>query len=281
MAEVVVDRLEFSHRRTPILKGVSIDIVPGEILGILGQNGSGKTTLLNCIRTEYTPTGGSVSVVDFSEDALDRGHDLKGMVDVRRFTDAERSRVIAVVEQNSLMSFPFTVTETVRMGRYARTGAFDEDDDPEMVYRCMEETGVIRFADRNVNELSGGEWRRVMIAQALAQDPEVLLLDEPTLHLDINHQFGLMDICRSIASSGRAVAVVTHDLEIAARYCDRIAVIESGLITSVGTPEETITAEMIRRVFHMEAKVGYDADIGGMAVKLIRRVEEDERRPPD
>lgn len=279
MAEIVVDELEFSHRRTPILKGISIDIVPGEVLGILGQNGSGKTTLLNCIRTEYTPTGGSVSVVDFSEDALDRGHDLQGMVDVRRFTDAERSRIIAIVEQNSLMSFPFTVTETVRMGRYARTGAFDEDDDPEMVYRCMEETGVIRFTDRNVNELSGGEWRRVMIAQALAQDPEVLLLDEPTLHLDINHQFGLMDICRSIASSGRAVAVVTHDLEIAARYCDRIAVIESGKITAVGTPEETITSDMIRRVFHMEAKVGFDPDIGGIAVKLIRRVDEDERPP--
>lgn len=274
MARIIVDGLEFSHRGTPILKGIDITIEPGAVLGILGQNGSGKTTLLNCIRTEYTPTAGTVSAVDFSDDAVDEKRNLEGIVDIRRFTELERSRIMAVVEQNSFQTFPFTVTETVRMGRYARTGVFD-DDDPDIVYDCMEETGVIRFADRNVNELSGGEWRRVMIAQALAQEPEVLLLDEPTLHLDVNHQFGLMDLCKHIAETGRAVAVVTHDLDIAARYCDRIAVMESGKICSVGTPEETITVDMIRRIFHMESKVGYDPDLDSIAVKLIRRVDDE------
>ena len=275
MARIIVDALEFSHHRTPILKGINITIEPGTVIGILGQNGSGKTTLLNCIRAEYTPTAGTVSAVDFSEDAVDDKRDLNGIVDIRRFTERERSRIMAIVEQNSLQTFPFTVTETVMMGRYARTGIF-EDNDSDIAYDCMEETGVIGFADRNVNELSGGEWRRVMIAQALAQEPEVLLLDEPTLHLDVNHQFELMDLCKHVAATGRAVAVVTHDLEIAARYCDKIAVMDHGKIISVGTPEETITTDMIRRIFHMESKVGYDPDLNGIAVKLIRRADSDE-----
>ncbi len=243
-------------------------------MGILGQNGSGKTTLLNCINAEYRPQKGAVRLLNFSEESMDPSHRKCGSIDVRELSEHERSRVMATVEQNSHMNFPFSVMEVVRMGRYSRAGMLDENTDAEMDIVCsaMESTGVLGFSDRDVSELSGGEWRRVMIAQALAQEPEVLLLDEPTLHLDINHQFDLMDLCRTIVSERDIlIIIVTHDLQLAARYCDRIIVMQNGRIVSMGTAEEVITAEMIREVFGMKARVGYDEEIGGMSVFLIGR----------
>lgn len=276
MVRLDVDNVRFSHGSKEILKGLLFSIENGEIVGILGQNGSGKTTLLNCINTEYRPSSGKIAVLDFSEDSLDGGRTMDDISDVRDFTESERSRIIATVEQSSQMSFPFTVMETVRMGRYSRTGMFDDDDESELDLLCsvMEDTGVLEFADRSVDELSGGEWRRVMIAQALAQEPEILLLDEPTLHLDINHQFDLMDLCRRIVSERKIlVVIVTHDLQLAARYCDRIVVMRNGEIVSMGTAREVITEDMIREVFHMNARVEYSEEIHGMSVFLINKAD--------
>ena len=276
MAGLEVDRVCFSHGRRRILDGISFDAFKGEVLGILGQNGSGKTTLLNCIRAEYRPESGKVTLVDLSQDLVG----FMGSVDVRELSEHERSQVMAIVEQNSSMNFPFTVMEVVRMGRYSRVGLLDEgsESETEAVCAAMEATGVLEFSDRDVDELSGGEWRRVMIAQALAQEPEILLLDEPTLHLDINHQFDLMDLCRGIASErGMLVAVVTHDLQLAARYCDRIIVMKDGRIESMGSPEDVVTPDMIRRVFGMRARVEHDDEIGGLSVTLIGR-DRGERR---
>ncbi|MCH3977694.1 MAG: ABC transporter ATP-binding protein [Candidatus Methanomethylophilus sp.] len=276
MVRLDVEGVRFSHGSKEILKGLDFSISNGEVVGILGQNGSGKTTLLNCINTEYRPTSGRVAIADFSRESVDGDHDLGEIADVRDFSDMERSRILSTVEQNSQQSFPFTVLETVRMGRYSRTGMFDEDDEAELDFLCrvMDEVGILGFSDRNINELSGGEWRRVMIAQALAQEPEVLLLDEPTLHLDINHQFDLMDMCRRIVRDRNIlIVIVTHDLQLAARFCDRIIVMEHGKITASGTPKETITPEMIRRVFHMRARVEYNEEIKGMSVFLIGKAD--------
>ncbi|MBR2254558.1 MAG: ABC transporter ATP-binding protein [Candidatus Methanomethylophilaceae archaeon] len=275
MVRLKVEDLKFSHGKKPILHGLDVEIRDGEVIGILGQNGSGKTTLLNCINTTYRQSKGSVAVADFSADVLDSPRELEDMMDIRSFTDTERSRIIATVEQNSFMSFPFTVMDTVRMGRYSRAGILDESDEEETekVLSCLEETGILDFASRNVSELSGGEWRRVMIAQALAQEPEVLLLDEPTLHLDINHQFELMDLCRRIvARGGILVAIVTHDLQLAARYCDRVIVMREGEIIANGPAKEVITEDMIAEVFGMRSRVAWDDEIGGMSVFLIDRI---------
>ncbi|MBO5599651.1 MAG: ABC transporter ATP-binding protein [Candidatus Methanomethylophilus sp.] len=276
MVELKVDSVRFSHRSKEILHGIDLHVHDGEVVGILGQNGSGKTTLLNCINTTYRQSSGSIAVADFSKDALDpRKRDIATVMDIRSFNDTERSRIIATVEQNSNLSFPFTVMDTVRMGRYSRSGILDESDDEEMekILNCLEETGLMDFASRNVSELSGGEWRRVMIAQALAQEPEILLLDEPTLHLDINHQFDLMDLCRHISSKGGIlVVIVTHDLQLAARYCDRIIVMKEGDIIANGPAKEIINESMIADVFGMRSRVSWDDEIGGMSVFLIGKL---------
>lgn len=277
MVELKVDSVRFSHRTKEILHGIDLDVHDGEVVGILGQNGSGKTTLLNCINTTYRQSSGSIAVADFSKDAFDpRRRNMEAVMDIRSFSDTERSRIVATVEQNSNLSFPFTVMDTVRMGRYSRSGILDESDEEEMqkILNCLEETGLMDFASRNVSELSGGEWRRVMIAQALAQEPEILLLDEPTLHLDINHQFDLMDLCRRISSRGGIlVVIVTHDLQLAARYCDRIIVMKEGDIIANGPARDIINEEMIADVFSMRSRVSWDDEIGGMSVFLIGKID--------
>ena len=274
MVELDVNGVCFSHGSTEILKGITFSVGNGEVVGILGENGSGKTTLLRCINDEYRPSHGSVIVSGFSHECLGDVLDKEDSVDVRRFSVSDRAKILATVEQSSHQSFPFTVMETVRMGRYSRTGIFDVDSDDELDLICsvMEDVGILEFADRSVNELSGGEWRRVMIAQALAQEPEVLLLDEPTLHLDISHQFDLMDLCREIARKRDVlIVVVTHDLQLAARYCDKVVVMRRGEIVSLGPAREAITESMIRDVFHMDSRVSYDETIDGVNILLIGR----------
>lgn len=274
MVVLDVDGVCFSHGSKKILDGLTFKVSKGEVVGILGQNGSGKTTLLNCINAEYKPQNGAVNLLDFSKESMDPHHRMLDSINVRDMSEHEKSKVMATVEQNSHMNFPFSVMEVVRMGRYSRAGMLDENTDSEMEIVCssMESTGVLGFSDRDVSQLSGGEWRRVMIAQALAQEPEVLLLDEPTLHLDINHQFDLMDLCRTIvAERGILIVIVTHDLQLAARYCDRIIVMRDGEIVSMGAAEEVITEEMIRDVFGMKARVEYDEEIDGMSVFLVGR----------
>ena len=279
MVELDVNGIRFSHGSTEILKGVTFSVGNGEVVAVLGENGSGKTTLLNCINTEYRPSSGAVMISGYDEDSvLDLPAGRRGKVDIGELSDQDRSRVVATVEQSSHQSFPFTVMETVRMGRYSRTGMFDDDSDEELDLICsvMEDVGVLEFSDRSVSELSGGEWRRVMIAQALAQEPDILLLDEPTLHLDISHQFDLMELCRRIVRERDIlIVIVTHDLQLAARYCDKVIVMKKGEIVSAGTAEQAITEDMIRDVFHMESRVRHDPDLDGIDVMLIRRTEQD------
>lgn len=275
MVKLEIGNICFSHGKKEILKGITFEAEGGEVVGILGQNGSGKTTLLNCINTNYKPSEGNAIIVDFTEDSLDPGHELRQSSDVRNFTERERSRIIATVEQNSQQSFPFTVLETVRMGRYSRSGIFDECDEDEMGFLCgvMKDVGILEFAHRNACELSGGEWRRVMIAQALVQEPDILLLDEPTLHLDINHQFDLMDLCRDLAKNRHLlIVIVTHDLMLAARYCDKVLIMQSGKIISVGPTSETITEELLAKVFHIKARVKYNETLGGVCITFIGKI---------
>lgn len=279
MVHLDVGRVTFSYGSKKVLDDVSFSITNGEIVGILGQNGSGKTTLLNCINSEYRPKHGTVLIRDFSPDALECKEKQISSADVQDLSNSERSRIIATVEQSSSMSFPFSVMETVRMGRYSHTGMFDDDDEEEIekIYEVMKSTGILKFADRSVNELSGGEWRRVMIAQALAQEPEILLLDEPTLHLDINHQFELMDLLKKIVSERNIlIVIVTHDLPLAARYCDKIIIMKDGKIVDAGSAKDTVTTANIENIFHMRAKIGYDEDIEGIGVFLIGKIDNGE-----
>ena len=168
--------------------------------------------------------------------------------------------------------------ETVKMGRYPCAGnGNSSEQETEAIYEALKDTGTVQFADRYVNELSGGERKRVLIARALAQEPEILLLDEPTLHLDVNHQFDLMDLIRRLAKEKNLLIVmVTHDLVLAARYCDRIIILQDGEIYNIGSTAEVMTSENLEESFMIKAEVTKDSRVK-LNVLLISKSEvEDE-----
>ncbi|MBR2255627.1 MAG: ABC transporter ATP-binding protein, partial [Candidatus Methanomethylophilaceae archaeon] len=183
--DLEIEGVKFSYGSKSVLKGLTFRLESGNVVGILGQNGCGKTTLLNCINTILKPTEGCIRIDD--SDGL-------GEMDVQKMSSKDLAQHMATVAQSNGTSFPFTVLEVVKMGRYAKTRAREaSSSDMDEIYDALERVGMVDFIDRSINELSGGELRRVMIARALVQDPDVLLLDETTLHLDFTNQFELMD----------------------------------------------------------------------------------------
>lgn len=236
---------------------VAFSASQGEIIGILGQNGCGKTTLLKCINRSLKPKYGTV-LIDEN--------------DVLQMSRKDIARNIAVVSQTSSIIFPYNVFESVMMGRFPSQDKFESysEDDLNIVYNSMEETGVTGFKDKSIDELSGGERQRVLIARALAQEPSILLLDEPTLHLDVNHQFSLMDLVKRLSRERNMLVVfVTHDIALAARYCDRVIVMEHGKIFAAGSAEETITSENLQKVFGIKTKVYHEDLIDGLNIIVI------------
>ena len=249
----------FAYRDSDVLKNVSFRAASGEVIGILGKNGCGKTTLMKCINAHLKPHSGSV-MIDGS--------------DVSKMSKKELAKKMAVVSQHVHLSFPFTVLETVMMGLYPTSEWMHTPSKDEMalVLEAMNATDVANFADRSITELSGGEKQRVLISRALVQDPEVFLLDEPTLHLDVNHQFNLMEMTRELAKEkNMLVIIVTHDIALAARYCDRIMLMEDGQIVGSGLTKDVITAENLKKVFAVDVDVTYNEKIGGLNVLFIGR----------
>jgi len=238
--------VDFRYKDVWALRDISFDVRRGEFLGIIGPNGSGKTTLIRIIDGILVPEKGDVSV---------NGNNIRGM---RR---RDLARLVAVVPQDSAMIFPFRALEVVMMGRSPHLGMlrFEGDRDFEITRRAMEMTDTISLVDRSMDKLSGGERQRVLIARALAQEPEVVLLDEPTAFLDIKHQaafFGLMKMLNG--GKGLTVLAVTHDINLAAAYCDRIMLLKNGRIHSLGVPGEVITEANIKEVY--ETNVLVDAN---------------------
>ncbi len=220
-----------------ILRGISFRAEPGEIWGLLGPNGAGKTTLLRVLSGIHRPTAGLVSLGDRP---------------VHQLAPRARARQIAFVPQGVTIPVPFTVRELVSMGRlpytheWAPLGAADE----QAVDRAIERAGLRALQERRLHTLSAGEHQRALIALALAQEPGLLLLDEPTAHLDLHHAWQLMSLVREIASARRLVVVLsTHDLTLAARFCTRLALLESGAFTAVGARTEVLTAANVSRAY--------------------------------
>lgn len=218
-----------------IVKSVSCTFPAGTFTGIIGPNGSGKTTLLKAF-SRVIPSSGIL--------------ELEGKA-VGDFTPAELGMALGFVPQDEERPFSYTVLQVVLMARYARTSRFTSltPDDYARCRKALEETGVAHLADRSIRTLSGGEWQRVLIARALAQDTKVLLLDEPTSHLDLSHQSDILTLMRSLAGSGSTIIGVFHDLNMAALYCDRLIMIRQGNVVAEGTPAEVLTPEKIREVY--------------------------------
>ena len=268
---ISIDDISFDYGSKETLRDITFRIEKGKIVGILGQNGCGKTTLLKCIDRMLKPKAGCIMLEDIDANVLDDESKCEsGCVDVKELSNKELARSIAVVSQSAMVSFPFTAYEAVKMGRYACKKRSKEED-MRCIINSLEHAGALEFADRNVNELSGGELRRVMIARALAQEPSALLLDEPTLHLDINHQFDLMNLIRKLKDEDMNIVMVTHDLMFAARFCDEVILMEKGRIVDAGPTVDVLTKENIRRIFDIDAIVEYDERVGGNNVVMIGR----------
>lgn len=246
--------VRFAYGKRTILDGVSIDVPDGSLTGLVGPNGAGKSTLLRCMYGVLEPASGTVT--------------LDGR-DIRTMTRREIARTLGVVPQHCTPTFPVSVEEFVGMGRYARErflgGA--TPGDLEVVRRVIAETGIGELARRPVDELSGGEFRRVLVAQALAQEPSLLLFDEPVQQLDLLHVLEVMDFARSFARRpGSAAVVVLHDLGLAARYCDRVALLSAGKVLACGKPDDVLTEDNIRAAYRVRVSVQRCAATGAIQV---------------
>lgn len=237
-----VSALSVSLAGKPILDDVDLTVDSGELVGLVGPNGAGKTTLLRAIRGTLAPDSGQVTI---AEEAVD---DL---------TSKAASRLVATVPQDTSVNFEFTVREAIEMGRTPHLPRFGtmREADYEAVEQAMERTDVMEFADRPITEISGGERSRVLLARALAQSTPLLLLDEPTASLDLNHQLKTFDTVSELVDTGRAAVAAIHDLNLAARYCDRLVVVAGGGVLADGPPEAVLTGTTLRTAFDADAVV--------------------------
>ena len=252
-----LERISFKYGEKRVLQDVTLTVAKGEFFGILGPNGSGKSTLLNLIDGIRSPCEGEIR--------------LKGIAP-GKMRRRDVARLVAVVPQEASWVFPLTVEEVVLMGRTPHIGrlAFESERDLAVARSAMEATDILPLAARLMETLSGGERQRVLIARALAQEPEVILLDEPTASLDIAHQIRTFDLIRSLSrSAGLTVVSVTHDVNLAALYCDRIALLEEGRLRSLGCPWEVITESHIKEVYRVNVVVDHHPLTGLPRVSLL------------
>ncbi|AEN04592.1 heme ABC transporter ATP-binding protein [Halolamina sp.] len=240
-----VSDLAVSLGETTILEGVNLTVGAGELVGLVGPNGAGKTTLLRAIRGTLTPDSGEIRVT---------GETMQDL------SSKAASRRVATVPQETSLAFEFSVRETVEMGRTPHLSRFGgmADADFDAVSRAMERTDVMEFADRPVTDISGGERSRVLLARALAQATPLLLLDEPTASLDLNHQLATFDTVADLVGSGRGAVAAIHDLNLAARYCDRLVVVANGGVLADGPPEQVLTEDILHEGFDADAVVTSD-----------------------
>ena len=259
--------IEVAYGDRAVLAGVDLAVAPGEVVGLVGPNGAGKTTLLRVASRVLEPDAGV---------ALWRGEPLA------RYSRRELSRAIAVVPQDSGTPFPFRAGELVVMGRVPHQPllGFDREEDVAHARESLERMGIAHLADRSVFELSGGERQLVSFARALTQDAELLLLDEPTAFLDLRHRVDVLGVVRELATRGRAALVVSHDLNLAARSCDRLAVLHQGRIVASGPPEQVLTRELLADVYGTDADILTAPDGRPVAVPRLRRPGEGGTVPP-
>ena len=240
------DNLSLGYNGHNIIEALSLSVPQNKIFGLIGPNGSGKTTLLRALAGLMKPRGGAVYLRGSSINQLD---------------SQKRARMVGWVPQREALAWPLTVGETVQLGRAPHRGWFlpYTHQDSLVVSRALQQTELVSLQDRPIDKLSGGEFQRVLIARALAQEPDLLLLDEPTANLDVHHQIQVLDLVQGLVQQGDLTVVMAiHDLNLAARYCDRLVLLHEGELQGIGGPEEVLTPENLRKVFGIEAKLYRD-----------------------
>lgn len=225
------------------IEGISLQIERGEAIGILGPNGSGKTTLLRMMSGELTP---------------DRGEILLEDKDLTKLKPKARARKISVLAQEMLGDAPFTVREMIEMGRYPYLSRFEmlSERDDLVVDQVIQQTNLMNLQHLRITQLSGGERQRVAIARALVQEPQILLLDEPTTYLDLEAQWSLLEICkRWQRENGLTLVMVIHDLNLASLFCDRLIFLQNGKHVAKGAPKEVISTSLVEQVYGVSTVV--------------------------
>ena len=237
-----------------ILHDITLAIEPDEVFALVGPNGAGKSTLLGALSGEIAPSAGR---------ALLAGRPTG------EYRPKPLSQQRAILLQSNQVSFPFLVGQVVEMGRNPWVGTERADRDEQAVAEAMEQVGIGHLATRRFNELSGGERARVSLARVLAQDTDLMLLDEPTAALDLHHQDRVMRVIRQRATGQRSVVVVVHDLSLAAAYADRVGLIVEGRLVAVGTPEQVMTPEVLSDAYQVPLQVMRAPD-GNLMVVPVR-----------
>ena len=241
--QLEVKNLVFAYDSKPVLKDISLSVEKEDFIGLIGPNGSGKSTLLKLIGGVMKLSDDSVSV---------NGHLISAI------NKKELARQITWISQEHPMVFPFTIQEIVLMGRhpYLPPLSLEGKEDYRIARNAMETTQTLQFSSRYFNEISGGEKQRVMLASAIAQEPEIMLLDEPTSALDLKYQIQILNILKGLNKEKNTTLILAmHDLNLAARYCKRLILLNDGTIVSDGTPEEVLKREVIEEVYGVGVKL--------------------------
>lgn len=244
---IEIRNLAFAYRQRQVLKDISFRVERGEMVALLGPNGSGKTTLLKILSYTLEPDAGEVMLCGRT---------------IHSYGRRVLSQKVAVVPQETQVSFPYTVAEMVLMGRasFQRPFGLEGKNDLEVARESMRLTDTLSLADRYLHELSGGEKQRVILARALAQEAEILLLDEPSTFLDIKHQIQLHELVLELnRKRGLTVIAALHDLNLASLYFPRILLLQEGNLYGVGSPKEVLTEEIIYRVYGARVQVQLDS----------------------
>jgi len=257
--------ISFNYGSKLVLKDITIHFQKGFLYGILGPNGSGKTTFLKILSGVLKSELGEVIVDDILINTMD---------------PREIAKKIAMVPQTTSINFDYTVEEIVMMGRYSHIGRFSQEspEDKYIVEEILKKLKLLELKKRSFNELSGGELQKVIIGRALAQNSKIILLDEPTTHLDINYKIEFMMMMRNYVEKGKIIIAVLHDLNLAAQFCDRLILLNDGKIKAFGTVEEIITRENIKAVYNVDVVVRKNIYTNSIFVTLLNIQEDSNNR---
>lgn len=244
-----VDNISYEINGKKILKNISFDVKPGEIIGVIGPNGSGKTTLLKSLNNINEISSGSIT---FDNKKIDE------------FSSKELAKHISFMNQNTNIGFDFPCIDVVVLGRYPYLDAFSEysKKDIEIAEKFMKLTNTLKFRDKSILSLSGGERQRVLFAKTLTQDTDIILLDEPTASLDMKYEEDIFKILKDIKEDNKGVVAIIHNLRTAIKYCDRLLLLNEGKVVQIGKPSEIITEETLRNVYKVDVCV-YENKING------------------
>ena len=251
------ENISFYYGVKLVLDDISIQFEKGYLYGVLGPNGSGKTTFLKVLNGVLKSKYGKVKVDDKN---------------IKKLTTREIAKKIAMVPQSTLINFDFFVKDIVMMGRYAHVGRFSRElnEDRKIVNEILRDLGLVELKNRSFKELSGGEQQKTIIARALAQQSKIILLDEPTTHLDIYYQIELMELLKKYVKDGLIVIIVLHDINIATQFCDKIILIHQGEIKALGNVENTITKDNIKSIYNVDVIIRKNFFTNSIYVNPIR-----------